>query len=142
MNELGRFLKKARKARRLRLRHVAAAIGKSIAYMSDLENGRRGKNLNPNLAVQLAEFLNVPVTTLFTLSGVTDIPTAEKAADYLKLVRNKERASRLADAIDVATETALLLCEMADDVGVPSIKQLAEKLIVSIHDIEIALKIG
>src|SRR5258706_10866822 len=142
MNELGRFLRKARKARRLRLRHVAAAIGKSMAYICDLENGRRGKNLNPTIAVQLADFLNVPVTTLFSLSGIADIPTAERAADYIKLTRNKERASRLADAIDAATETALSLCERADDIGVPSIKSLAEKLIVSIHDIEIALKIG
>jgi|SRR5712672_1172067 len=140
-NELGKFLKKARVARKLKLRHVGAAIGVSPAYICDLEYGRRGKNLNPIMAIRLADFLNVPSTTILQLAGIEQLPEAERVSDYLKLARNKGRASRIAESLDSARENALELVEMAANEQNPTMRRITENLMNSINDLDATLKI-
>jgi len=103
--ELGKLLRRVRKARKYTLKQVAQAVNKTPQYIWDIENGKRGSNLNPLLAVQLAEFLKIPITTLFPIAGIENDLTSKKYLEVLKLTRNKGRAARIQHALDGVVQT-------------------------------------
>ena len=104
-NAFGKYLHRVRKQRKYTLKQVGQAVGKSFAYIWDLENGKRGSNLNPLLAVQLAEFLKIPVQTMFELTGIENDLTSKKYLEVLRLTRNKGRAARIQHALDGVNAT-------------------------------------
>lgn len=69
---MGKLLRKTRLQRGLKLRDVAAAIGRNTSYVCDVEHGRRGHNMDPVLAMCWAEYLVIDPQVLFDHLGFAD----------------------------------------------------------------------
>ena len=101
-NTFGRYLKRVRVARHLKQKDVGAAIGKSTAYICDLEKGRRGVvgSINPLILIQLADYLNVPVSEILYRAGVIDKELEARYGQYYKILRSKIRAQRVGKCLE------------------------------------------
>jgi len=140
--DLGRLLRRVRKARKYKLRQVAVAVNVTPQYIWNLENGKAGKNMRPAFAVALAEFLQIPIQTFFTAAGfcLDDDLTSRKFLEILKLTRNKGRASRIQHAMDAILEHADLIHSEAE--GIPYLRSLCEKLKEFAKELEAAISAG
>lgn len=67
---MGQWLRKNRMARGYTLEEVAAAIGRNFRYVSDVELGRRGRNMQPVIGLLWCEYLCVDPNTLFDYLGL------------------------------------------------------------------------
>lgn len=65
---LGQAIREAREAKGISLRKLAAAVGLSAPFMSDLEHGRRSTNKLP----QIAKALGLPVADLQRIEARVD----------------------------------------------------------------------
>lgn len=100
---LGAQLRRTRIKRGHTQRDVAQAIGKSIAYVSEVEHGRRGHRMDPVVAVQWAEYLHMDSEQMFAQLqlGKTEISqwrvrhyleTSAWASKYMRAVRGLKKA--------------------------------------------------
>lgn len=138
--ELGRFIKRARKARNLKLRQVADAIGKSPQYICDIEKGRRGQNMHPLLAVKLAEFLNVPIAAILNRAGVIIDENEVKYKQILRLTRNNLQSTRILNTFSNAYD-AIERLKTLTEVGSPA-KKLVQTLGDLVRELDSALSDG
>lgn len=139
-NELGILIRKARKARGLKLRHVADAVGRGPSFVCDIEHGRRGFNLSPTMAVKLAEYLNIPVSRLFEASGIVRTPELEVYEKYLDVFRNQTRAIRCGESI-ISIRSAAKALRRQYPKG-SSGRELLDTLDSSIAELETVLQVG
>lgn len=72
MQSMGMFLLKMRKKRERLQSQVADAIGKHFQYVSDVEHGRRGKSMDPFVAMKWAHYLHFDPMVLFRYIGLVD----------------------------------------------------------------------
>lgn len=72
IQNMGRYLFKVRKHRKRTQRQVADAIGMPFQYVSDVENGKRGKGMNQFVATKWADYLGFPAQTIFQYLGLYD----------------------------------------------------------------------
>jgi transcriptional regulator with XRE-family HTH domain len=100
-NIFGKYLRSIRISRNMNQTQVAQAVGKSTAYICDLEKGRRGIHgkMNPLLLIQLADFLNVPVSEVLARAGLIDKELEAKYGQYFRILRSKMRAQRVGECI-------------------------------------------
>lgn len=68
MNEFGRLFRDKRVAKRITLREISEAVGKSIGYLSDIEHGRKGP---PDLETvkRIEETLGINDHSLLTVAS-------------------------------------------------------------------------
>ena len=72
MQHMGMFLLKKRKQHGRVQAQVADAIGKHFQYVSDVEHGRRGKAMDPFVAMKWAHYLHFDPMVLFRYVGLVD----------------------------------------------------------------------
>lgn len=77
---LGSYIRRARSAKRVTLRQLAAAVGVTPSYISDIENDRRAPS--EDLLQRIAEHLELDLDELLALRGRLDQATEE----YLRRV--------------------------------------------------------
>jgi transcriptional regulator with XRE-family HTH domain len=101
-SELGALLADLRKAKRLSLREVEEATGKTIsnAYLSQLENGKI-KKPSPNVLHRLAEVYVVPYEALMEKAGYL-LPSEDEGG------RRKRLAAFAIDDLTAEEEEELL----------------------------------
>jgi transcriptional regulator with XRE-family HTH domain len=136
----GKFLRRIRKERNLKLKHIAAALNKSPAYVCDLEKGRRGHYINPLLLVKLADVLNVPITTMFNQANIEVDENSLKYRAYLKMTRNKQRSARILKAFETSYSLIETLKSEAKDN--PPLANLANSLMVSLRELDTAISLA
>jgi transcriptional regulator with XRE-family HTH domain len=141
---LGKYIRRVRKHRKLKAVDLARALGKSPSFVCDLEKGRRGLRLSPHIAVQISEYLNVPLKDItsrsFHLSPVTN---TDKLNEIYRAMRHKGRAKRIIIALDAMKKEVSELKEDAQPGRLPprvqdSIFRLAEVF----ADLQNALTVG
>ena len=110
-NVFGKYLRSVRISRNMNQTQVAQAVGKSTAYICDLEKGRRGipGKMNPLLLIKLADFLNVPVSEILARAGLIDKELEAKFGQYFRILRSKMRAQRVGECIKGCKEDIELL---------------------------------
>lgn len=72
---LGSYIRRARSAKRVTLRQLAAAVGVTPSYISDIENDRRAPS--EDLLQRIAEHLELDLDELLALRGRLDQATEE-----------------------------------------------------------------
>jgi SOS-response transcriptional repressor LexA len=82
--KFGEKLKELRKNKGLKIRELESLAGVSNAYLSQLENGKRGKP-SPDIIKKLAPHLGVTYTELMKLAGYITEDINQEALDLLKL---------------------------------------------------------
>jgi SOS-response transcriptional repressor LexA len=82
--KFGDKLKELRKNKGLKIRELEALAGVSNAYLSQLENGKRGKP-SPDIIKKLAPHLGVTYTEIMKLAGYITEDINQEALDLLKL---------------------------------------------------------
>jgi len=98
---LGKFIRRVRKMRKLKQIDLARAIGRSNQYVCDLEKGRRGTRLSPEMAVMIADYLQVPLNQLISQHiHLAPITSTDKLNQIYRAVRHKSRAKRIMLALD------------------------------------------
>ena len=98
---LGKFIRRVRKMRKLKQIDLARAIGRSNQYVCDLEKGRRGTRLSPEMAVLIADYLQVPLNQLISQHiHLAPITSTDKLNQIYRAVRHKSRAKRIMLALD------------------------------------------
>jgi transcriptional regulator with XRE-family HTH domain len=70
--ELGRIVKRYRKARGLSAERLGAMAGLSNGYVTLLETGRRGKRPSRDNVIALAQALHAPVAELLRAAGLLE----------------------------------------------------------------------
>lgn len=111
MIRLGRMLQKVRKRRGHTLKDVAAAVGRGISWVSDVEHGRRGSRMDPVLAFLWADYLSIDPGQLLEATGLSGHhQELARVRHYLetgqwahKFIRAK---SRLVKALELAERIA------------------------------------
>lgn len=110
MREMGLWLRQARVARKCRLKDVGDAIGRGPQYVHDVEMGRRGKRMDPVLALMWCEYLVLDPQVMFSYLGLGDtesqrfrilhyLETGAWAVKFLKGKKALERAMRELDGL-------------------------------------------
>ncbi|MEW6667627.1 MAG: helix-turn-helix transcriptional regulator [Thermodesulfobacteriota bacterium] len=96
MESFGEALRKARKARKVTLRHISQHVGKSIGYLSDVERGRKRP---PNLDTvgKLEEILQVRDQTLVRLAAKLRQRIPEEVMQKLRMTPRLSEALLRAD---------------------------------------------
>lgn len=75
MNDFGEALKKARKNQRLTLKQLGEIVGKSIGYLSDIEQSRKQPPSDKGLVMKIESALNLQSGYLCHLAEmVRDLP--------------------------------------------------------------------
>jgi SOS-response transcriptional repressor LexA/DNA-binding XRE family transcriptional regulator len=82
--KFGEKLKELRKNKGLKIRELEGLAGVSNAYLSQLENGKRGKP-SPDIIKKLAPHLGVTYTELMKLAGFITEDIDQEALELLKL---------------------------------------------------------
>ena len=137
-NELGKYIRKLRKSRNLPLRSVASFTGKSMAYISDIELGKRATDrANPELLVKLAQFFEVPITTLMEKGGYEVEAGSLQYKEMAKVLRNKTKALLIREKLETMRELMVEL--QTATVAVPSARGLAKSLMISLAELESVL---
>lgn len=134
-NELGKYLRKLRKSRKLPLKTVASYTGKTVSYISDIELGRRGTDrLNTELLIKLATFFDVPVTIMLEKSGYEVVAGSMQYKEMVKVLRNKTKAALVTDKLATMKE----LIEQLESAGMayPAVRGLAKSLMISLSELE------
>lgn len=72
MQHMGMFLLKKRKQHERKQSQVADAIDRHFQYVSDVEHGRRGKAMDPFVAMKWAHYLHFDPMVLFRYIGLVD----------------------------------------------------------------------
>lgn len=135
MSDLGKYLRQLRKKRKLPLRVVAAYVKVSTSYLSDIEFGRRlNNNPNPELLVAFADFFKVPVTTFLEKGGYEVEAHKEQYKDFVKVVRNKKKATFMVEKLGIMRELVTNLDLAA--VSMPSIRGTVKNLMITLGELE------
>lgn len=70
--ELGRLVKRYRKARNMSGERLSALIGKSNGYIAQLETGARGKRPDRDAVIGIAQQLGAPLSELLQAAGLLE----------------------------------------------------------------------
>lgn len=134
-NELGKLLSRARKAKNYRQRDVAKFVGKSVAYICDIEKGVRGtKGANHLMLIKWAEFLQLPITLVLTKAGHEFDENSERFKAFSRVTRNKIKTKRMIDSIDTIRE---LLRELErNTAGDAPLRKIVKSLAETVKELE------
>lgn len=139
-HELGRYMKSLRKAQKRKLSDVGRAVKRSAAFICDMEKGVRGKRPNPEMLVLLAEYFNVPVSTMLEKGGITIDPNNENFKIYLKVTRSKVKSALMQTRFETLFE---LLDELETaTVNITPVRHLVEKTINAGRELQAAIVHG
>jgi len=137
---LGRYIRTLRHERKLKLSDVGRAVNRSAAFICDLEKGVRGKRPNPEMLVKMADYFQVPITTMLEKGGISIDENNDNYKIYLKVTRNKVKSELLRQRFEILFE---LLNELETaTVSVPSTRRLVENTINVGREIHEALVHG
>jgi transcriptional regulator with XRE-family HTH domain len=139
-HDLGKYIRTLRKERRLKLVDVGRACNRSAAFICDIEKGVRGKRPNPEMLIQLAEYFNVPVTSMLEKGGLVVEEKSESYKLYLKVTRNKVKSMRIVNAFTVINELIMELETVV--VEYPAARRVTNSLMNSIRELESAILHG
>lgn len=124
---LGKFIRRIRKHRKLKQTDVARAIGRTSAFVCDLEKGRRGANLSENVAMQLAEYLNVPYSQLISYHPkLAPTTNTDKLNQVYRAIRHKGRAKRIMLSLEGIQK---VFSELLEEVNARKVTPRAENAI-------------
>lgn len=140
VKSFGKFVRRVRRERGMKLRELGAGIGKSAAYICDIEKGRRGQYINPVLLTKLADVLNVPLSSMFKEANIEVDENSQRYRALLRMARSKKRAAGIADKFN--TCYALIGDLKVESKGYPNVEQIAEKLMISVRELDAALSFG
>lgn len=134
---LGKFIRALRKDRKLKLADVGRGVGRSAAYICDVEKGVRGIRPNPIFLVKLADYFEVPVTTMLEKGGIVIDEDNENYKMYLKITRSKTRSELMNQRFTVLFE---LLDELETaTVNIAPLRRLVEKTINAGRELQSAI---
>jgi transcriptional regulator with XRE-family HTH domain len=139
-NEFGKFLARVRRKRNKTQKEVGLAIGKSTAYVCDIERGRRGAP-GPWTLMQISDYLNIPSTELYVKAGIIDKGIESRYGQYFKILRSKMRAQRVGKVIEGAKNDVEALKTETNGVG-GEVSQLVISLQNRILELETVLTFG
>ena len=142
--DLGKFIRRIRKHRKLKQTDLARAIGRSNQYVCDLEKGRRGLRMSPELALTIADYLQVPLNQLIShhveLSPITN---TDKLNQIYRAIRHKTRAKRIMLALEGLLNAS---DELKDEVLQKRVTPRGENIIFRVgslvKDLQTALTMG
>jgi len=105
------MLQRVRKKQGHTLKDVAAAVGRGISWVSEVEHGRRGSRMDPVLAFLWADYLSIDPGQLLEATGLSGhSQELARVRHYLetgqwahKFIRAR---ARLADALKLAERIA------------------------------------
>jgi len=105
---VGAFLKEARLRRRYTLASVARALGRSPAWVCDVESGRRGgSHLSPTIISDWAGYLNIPVASIAEKQRLAEDTLLDRTSaaskrylEYYKILRSRTRSIGMYNAIN------------------------------------------
>lgn len=140
VKSFGKFVRRVRRERGMKLRELGAGIGKSAAYICDIEKGRRGQYINPLLLTKLAEVLNVPLSSMFKEANIEVDENSQKYRALLRMAKSKKRAGEIVQKLE--TCYTLLGDLRTESKGYPTLEQLAEKLMISVRELDTAISFG
>ena len=140
-NNVGVLLAKVRKKQNRKQKDVAAALNKTVAYICDIEKGRRGQRMDPLLLMRWADYLNLPITVVLTHAGIIDEEYEAKYGQFLKLLRSKTRAKRVGICIDGARKDLDAL-KIETGILFPTVTDLVKSLELRIVELETTLTYG
>ena len=130
---LGKFIRRVRKMRKLKQVDLARAIGRSNQYVCDLEKGRRGTRLSPELAVIIADYLQVPLNQLVSQHiHLAPITSTDKLNQIYRAVRHKSRAKRIMLSLDALF---LAVNELKEEADAKRVTPRAESTIFRVMDV-------
>ena len=141
---LGKFIRRVRKARKIKGSQLARAIGKSNAYVCDLEKGRRGQNISPEMAMQIADYLQIDAAQLFAHHpNLAPVTNTSKLNQIYRAIRHKSRAKRILLSLEGLQK---VVDELKDEVTAKQVTPRAESTILRgaglLKDLQIALTVG
>jgi transcriptional regulator with XRE-family HTH domain len=141
---LGKFIRRMRKHRKLKGVDLARALGKSPSYVCDLEKGRRGLRMSPEVAVQIAEYLNIPLHQITSRhTHLAPVTNTDKLHEVYRAMRHKGRAKRVLVALEsLDIELESLLEDAAPSKVPPRVSGAIFKVAGLFKDLKIALTQG
>ncbi|MBU1386918.1 MAG: helix-turn-helix transcriptional regulator [Proteobacteria bacterium] len=98
MNNFGQMMKSVRKEKRVTLRKLGEYVGKSIGYLSDIENGRK-RAPKLDIVLKIEECLGIVDGTLINLAAKMrrSMPQAKKLSEKLMAMPKLSEALLRAD---------------------------------------------
>lgn len=137
-NIFGEFIRKRRKERKKTLKNVAAAIGRSIGYVHDLESGaRRPPVRTPEKFVVLANYLGIPLDLLLEKAGVTIDVEDKNSTQYMKIIKNRAVATFFSSGM---ARLRGQLAEIEANAGDANLRKMAKNALETMESIEANLK--
>ena len=98
MNNFGQVMKNARKAKRVTLRTLGEYVGKSVGYLSDIENGRK-RAPQLDLVLKIEECLGIADGSLVNIAAQVrrSLPQAKKLSEKIMAMPKLSEALLRAD---------------------------------------------
>ena len=98
MNKFGEIMKNARKKKRVTLRKLGEYVGKSIGYLSDIENGRK-RVPSLDIVLKIEEFLEITDGSLIEVATQVrrTIPKAKELSEKILTMPKLSEALLRAD---------------------------------------------
>ena len=86
VTEFGRLVRKYREERSMSQKRLAVLTGRTDGYISQLETGSRGKRLDRDLVVAVAQALHAPLNEFLTAAGLDPVEPADHPQEFAATV--------------------------------------------------------
>jgi transcriptional regulator with XRE-family HTH domain len=137
----GKWIRKQRLKQGKNQTQLARALGKSVSWVCEFENGRRGKNIaDPVFYTTLADYLDLPLDTVMQESNVPKTKYDARALNIYRLMKNKALSGRILNTVDALNSGILELCA-SENIGSKHDRSVVHNLLANIQDLKSALDI-
>lgn len=86
VTDFGRLVRKYREERSMSQQRLANLTGRTDGYISQLETGSRGKRLDRDLVVAVAQALAAPLNEMLAAAGFDPVEADDQRAQFARVV--------------------------------------------------------
>jgi transcriptional regulator with XRE-family HTH domain len=86
VTDFGRLVRKYRDERSMSQQRLADLTGRTDGYISQLETGSRGRRLDRDLVVAIAQALSAPLNEMLAAAGFDAVEADDMRAEFTRVV--------------------------------------------------------